>query len=309
MTQESPKKDSCSSSLEPPSVRPLKHAHKHEKYHFLSTQVFYLPTWNTLAWETGESQFEFFSATNSKLDSQRKRDTFFHEHIFFFYIRCTSPRNAGTAFIAQVLANKLSQHAPGSECKGGQKSVLKGAKDWLRENLTYRIRRPLQPSNTQPSQLPPHPTSFPTPSLPSSACQCGLSWLTDNKRHKNPLIPLLSLLWNESLPCQGLGCWNAARRYPAIYCPVSTPEEASLGRRFLSSLHTQTLSVHHHTYKSWGIRTKTHRTKHTCKRARAHTHFLAWFEASNMTQNRSYLDSTTVPHRQEFKIWFLDYSV
>lgn len=32
--------------------------------------------------------------------------------------------------------------------------------------------------------LPPH-----LPFLPSLACQCGLPWLTDNKRHKNPLIP------------------------------------------------------------------------------------------------------------------------
>lgn len=71
--------------------------------------------------------------------------------------------------------------------------------------------------------------------LPSWAYQCGLPWLTDNRRHKNPLTPtcpsqtppsaktlqplFLSLRWNESLPCQGLAGWSTARRYPAIYCP------------------------------------------------------------------------------------------
>lgn len=108
----------------------------------------------------------------------------------------------------------------GLKHKEGHKSVPKKSQIPAAEPLSHFqcLLPPSPPSLT--CSPPPPPTSSPPPSLPSLACQCGLPWLTDNKRHKNPLIPpSFSLRWNESLPCQGLGRWTTARRYPAIYCP------------------------------------------------------------------------------------------
>lgn len=110
----------------------------------------------------------------------------------------------------------------GSTHRQGQKSVP------TRSQLP--AARPYQ------SAAPPSASHFLLPSYPPTstplACQCGLPWLTDNKRQKKSSYPpppstpfFFSLRWNESLPCQGLGCWTVARRYPAIYCPAFTPDE------------------------------------------------------------------------------------
>lgn len=77
----------------------------------------------------------------------------------------------------------------GLKHKEGHKSVPKKSQIPAAEPLSHFqcLLPPSPPSLT--CSPPPPPTSSPPPSLPSLACQCGLPWLTDNKRHKNPLIP------------------------------------------------------------------------------------------------------------------------
>lgn len=72
---------------------------------------------------------------------------------------------------------------------------------------------PLTTPNFSP--LPPHLPLFPL--WPATLVCLGWLIIRDTKILLYP--PLFSLHWNESLPWQRSGLWNAARRYPAIYCP------------------------------------------------------------------------------------------
>lgn len=172
----------------------------------------------------------------------------------------------------------------GLKHKEGHKSVPKKSQIPAAEPLSHFqcLLPPSPPSLT--CSPPPPPTSSPPPSLPSLACQCGLPWLTDNKRHKNPLIPpSFSLRWNESLPCQGLGRWTTARRYPAIYCPFP-PQKRGVWEGIFREVYTHShlkLSACIHIKKSTNTSTQrhTHREKsQACSTHKdTHTHFLARF--------------------------------
>lgn len=72
---------------------------------------------------------------------------------------------------------------------------------------------------------------LPSPLWPASVVCLG--WLII--RDKNPLIPS-PLFFSSKMShflARAFGSWTAARRYPAIYYPVSTLEEGRLRRLFL----------------------------------------------------------------------------
>lgn len=89
-------------------------------------------------------------------------------------------------------------------------------------------------------------------------CHSGLPWLTDNKRHKNPLIPpsfFSPLKWVTSLAA--LGSLELCQEIPCYLLPVFTPQEGSLGRHFRQT-HTATLTTRNPTTQERDKNPNTH---------------------------------------------------
>lgn len=130
---------------------------------------------------------------------------------------------------------------------------------------------PLTTPNFPP--LPPHLPLFPL--WPASLVCLGWLIIRDTKILLYP--PLFSLHWNESLPWQRSGLGTTARRYPAIYCPFP-PHKRGVWEGISDT----------HTHCNPATRSPT--TQERDKNPNTHTHFLAWFGASDRTQNTFSLD-------------------
>lgn len=141
-------------------------------------------------------------------------------------------------------------------------------------NPTPRPKHLVSLTTPNISPLPPHLPLFPL--WPASLVCLGWLIIRDTKILLYP-PSFFSLHWNESLPWQRSGLWTTARRYPAIYCPFP-PHKRGVWEGIFS-----------HTHRHTHTECNPHKQKldNTKKRQQSkHTHFLAWFAASDRTQNK-----------------------
>lgn len=174
-----------------------------------------------------------------------------------------STQNVQRTFIAQVLANTLSQHAPWLGAHGrSQVGFYKWAK-YQQQRLDH---------TGSASALPPHLLLFPL--WPASVVCLGWLIIRDTKILLSPSPPFPSTAMSHFLarasvagPRPGDTLLFIARFHPRRG-ESGKAFSVESGKAFSESYtHTQTLSAHPHTYR---IKLSMLRHTHT------HTHFLAW---------------------------------